>query len=61
VDQFREDGVFSFRCGFCGFVYQEIEKAEACELRCITGALNLLDQHASEVTNQLRSKHRRCR
>ena len=21
-----------FKCGFCGFVYKEVEEAEACEL-----------------------------
>ncbi len=28
-----------FKCGFCGFVYKEVEEAEACELNCITHAL----------------------
>ena len=32
-----------FRCGFCGFVYQEFEEAEACELNCITHALASLE------------------
>jgi hypothetical protein len=32
-------GIMPFKCGFCGFVYEEIERAEECELRCVTRAL----------------------
>lgn len=33
-----------FKCGFCGFVYEEIEEAEECELHCVTRALERMDE-----------------
>jgi hypothetical protein len=37
-DQHRA-GDAQFKCGFCGFVYRELEEAEKCELNCVTRAL----------------------
>jgi hypothetical protein len=38
-----ESRLLSFRCGFCGFVYTEVEEAEQCELRCVSRALARLE------------------
>ena len=35
-----------FKCGFCGFVYEDVEAAEECELRCVTRALESAKMHA---------------
>jgi hypothetical protein len=32
-----------FTCGFCGFVYRELEEAQQCELNCVTRALSLIE------------------
>ncbi len=33
-----------FKCGFCGFVYEDGEAAEECELRCVTRALGSIEK-----------------
>jgi hypothetical protein len=42
---------YPFKCGFCGFVYEEIEEAEECELHCVTHALALAEGRENAVTN----------
>ena len=41
-----------YKCGVCGFVYQEFEEAQECELRCITHTLELLDRRLAPVESQ---------
>jgi len=38
-----------FKCGFCGFVYRELEEAEQCELDCVTRALSLVELKESRL------------
>jgi len=40
----RAEDSAQFKCGFCGFVYQEIVRAEECELRCVTRALDSMEK-----------------
>jgi hypothetical protein len=50
TDQLQENA--PYKCGVCGFVYQELEKAQECELRCITRAIKVLDRRLYQIKKQ---------
>ena len=39
----QQSSEVQFKCGFCGFVYGELEEAQECELNCVTRALSLVE------------------